>query len=251
VVTSWTQDLLVDIDSPETWPPAAGAYVAELAAAAGEAPYVSDLRLPDYAEGRVRELLRGRRLTAFHATRLLDHERDMISFQGLCVFGRTLFENRINAALDQGALSATEHQALLGAHMYAVGEEHKRGLREGQVCLILGRSLLANHVHAVSPLLSTWGGEGIYFSSGATELRPLLTSLGRPTIIRVAIQVHADNRAQRCSPGLSNLLVGRYRRLKDVHGDVFHRASIPPHNVLEIWQPGDAAYDAFPELPQQ
>jgi hypothetical protein len=77
----------------------------------------------------------------------------------------------------------------------------------------------------------------------------LLKSLGRPTIVKAAIRVHADSNMHSCFPGLSNLLVGSYKGLNDVHGDVFHHESIPPQDVLEIWQPGDTSYATFPDLP--
>lgn len=89
--------------------------------------------------------------------------------------------------------------------------------------------------HAVHELLSNWGGEGIYFATGAQALKPVLERLGTPTIIALSIPVERSWREQSCNPDLVNALLGTFFR-KISHTDVFHPANIPAQDVLGIWQ---------------
>jgi hypothetical protein len=199
----------LDPDDHSTWPPEVVERVAMLDASVPETECVSDLETADFAESEVRSLIAGRRVIAYHATRLLPHEVDGIRAGGLPPFSRELFDERIRLAYDAGAIDQPARDRLLVSHMYAVGEAHRRGRREGQVCVTLGRASF-EEVSGVRPLLSTWGGEGIYYSSGAVDAQDLLRSLGRPAVIQLRIPVATDWMHQPCFPSMDRILLGSY-----------------------------------------
>jgi hypothetical protein len=240
---------VLDVARPDTWPTRVRDLVDVLARVTSPSSYVSDLRPPDDADTRVRAVLAGERLRAYHATRLFDHECGTIVQQGLRVFGSDLFEDRIRAALTHGAISEAEHDTLLATHMYATGEAHSRGRREGLVCLILRDHVFDDDTSSVARLLSTWGGEGIYFSQRGVELEQWLRCLGRPTIVVTAVPVLPDEAHQLAFPDLARLMVGAVRGIR-LAGDLHHPQPIPGTDVLELWQPGDERYDRFPRLPR-
>ena len=157
-----------------------------------------------------------------------------------------MFDNRIDEAYGADHLTTPQWRRLRNAHMYAVGEEHARGRREGQVCLTL-RS--ASFDHGAHSLLSNWGGEGLYFSTGATGLEPLLRQLGQPSIVVVAVDVRPTCQQQPIFPTIGRTLLGAWRGLRD-GADLFHPAPIPGSDVLDIWQPGRPEYDEIPTLPR-
>jgi hypothetical protein len=239
---------LVDIADMATWPSELKELVGEVAALTDRAESIGDLRLPEEADDLIRASLGGQSLLAFHATRLLDHERTMIKSVGLRMHGRDLFNDKIIAAFDQGFIDAGQRDALLAGHMCAGSEPRWRGKREDQVCVILGRAVFDNEPHAVRELLSSWGGEGIYFAAGTRDMKPVLKRLGVPTIVVLAIPVAPSSRQQQCWPGLAKALVGTFFGMRS-HADLYHPSPVLAHNILAIWQPGDAEYDRHVPLP--
>lgn len=237
---------LVDPDHPETWPRRLTELMQRVDDVVSAAEYAGDLDVPDEVDAEFRGALACAQLRAFHATRLLPHEVDGIRLGGLNVFSRELFDNRIDEAYGADHLTTPQWRRLRNAHMYAVGEEHARGRREGQVCLTL-RS--AAFDHGADSLLSNWGGEGLYFSTGAAGLEPLLRQLGQPSIVVVAVDVRPTWQQQPIFPTIGRTLLGAWRGLRD-GADLFHPAPIPGSDVLDIWQPGRPEYDAIPTLPR-
>lgn len=244
-----TASALIDVLRPVTWPPALLHFIDSLMQTVPTTEYAADLDLPDGAEDQVRSLTSGLSLRAYHATRLLDHEHQMISEQGLRVFSRDLFEQRIHAAYTQGAISEAEHLQLLDAHMYATGEQHTRGHREGKVCVILSEHACEDSPSGLRPLLSTWGGEGIYFSARGVHMQKLLRVLGKPAMVEVAVPILPATARQLVFPHLAQALVGAARGLR-VEAELHHPSPIPGVNVIRIWQPGDSRYDHYSRLPQ-
>ena len=125
------RDDVVDPDDSSSWPDPVRALCREWDERVPPADFISDLEVDDVADGDIRAALQGRRIRAYHATRLLVHEVDGIRRHGLRVFSRELFEDRINAAYAHGHLTGAERDELQSAHMFAVGEDSARGDRAG------------------------------------------------------------------------------------------------------------------------
>lgn len=239
-----TRGDVVDPDDPSRWPAAVRALCEEWDWGVPATDYVGDLKLGDDADDALRAALQGHQVRAHHATRLLPHEVDSIRGDGLGVFSRQLFDDRIDAAHTHGHLTRSERNELRAAHMFAVGEDTDRGNRSG----LWATLRLASLGRDGRDLMSSWGGEGIYFSSGATHLAPLLRRLGRPAIVVIAVAVASSWRQQGCYPSLDRVFLGAWRGLAggcDLHVD----QPVPAADVLEIWRPGHPAYDAIRDLP--
>lgn len=139
-------DDVVDIADTATWPVDLHDMLGQIGEFTELEDSVVDLRPPQDADDRVRACLRQRRLLAFHSTRLLDHEREAIKAVGLRMYGRELFDDKINSAYEHGAINCGQRDTLLEGHMCAGNEPMWRGKRENQVCAVLGRSVLTtNH----------------------------------------------------------------------------------------------------------
>jgi len=214
---------VVNVDEQQTWPPDLRRLVAEIAKATPQSPYIGDLQIPDSADDQVRAALDGHVLLTYHATRLLDHERQMIKAEGLRLFSESLFEDKIEAAYREGAVTAEEHDLLKQSHMYATGEAQSRGRREGQVSLFLGRQTMIDEVSGLQNLMVMWGGEGISFSRRHKEVEPLLRRLGTPSIIVAAVPIRPTWRGQLCSPDLAKIFVGATRGFETT-GEILHES---------------------------
>lgn len=239
---------VVDPDDVGTWPTSVRQLVEEWHNTVPESAFWEDLRVPDGGTDKLVAALAGHRLRAYHCTRLLAHEAQSIRLHGIRVFSRDLFDERITAAAWHGAMADADRDALLRGHMYGRGEAHSRGHRAGQVCLVIGRSVFDHDPDGVHPLLSNWGGEGIYFSSGTARLEPLLKTLGTPTVVVTAVPMLAGHRMMRWFPPLCHLLLATWRRAPG-HADLHYSAPVPPDAVADLWQPGHPEYDRHRKLP--
>jgi hypothetical protein len=222
----------VDVDDPNTWPEAVCDVVSRWAEQCrGATEYTVDLPLKLGLEASFLELLAGHFLRGYHYTRLLPHEHAMIRNEGLRILSPDLLSNRIEAASTAGEISAHEAMVLSGAHVFASGEHQ---YREGQVCLVLSRRVFERDPDACLPLLTTWGGEGLYMSAGAVSHKNRLSELGSPVVVTALFKVGSTAPKSNVFPAIHKVFVGASLGLCDVGGDVFYRASIPSKDIERI-----------------
>ena len=174
------------------------------------------------------------------------HEVEMIVTHGLRPLSANLLTERIEAGHGKGLISATEAKAFHRAHVFATGEE---GGREGQVCLILSKRQFEYNLEGCLPLLSTWGGEGIYRSSVAFRIKEKLGRLGSPAVVVARLQLGGDGPRPLMFPSLHKVFVGALLGLADTGADVFYRAPVPPENIEFVLQPSTDAYSRLGDLP--
>ena len=105
-------------------------------------------------------------------------------------------------------------------------------------------------VYGVWPLLTTWGGEGIYMAKGGHSIRETLRGLGTPTIVVVDVDLGPDPHVHGIYPDLWKLFVVRLLGREPLGADLLYKASVPPHGVVDFWRPGDPEYDKHKRLPR-
>ena len=221
----------IDIDNPASWPRSIYQTVACWAEeCAGKTKYTCDLPLPLELETQFRDQFRGRLLRAYHYTRLLPHERQMVLSQGLRMLSAGLIAERIEFARAAGAISCFEAETFHKSHVFTVGEQEHR---ESQVCLVLSKHLFERDPGGCLPLLESWGGEGLYRSSGSVPFRARLKTIGVPTRVVVLIAL-ADAEGHNCFPALHKVFVASLLGLHDVGADVFYRLPVLPEHVERV-----------------
>ena len=219
----------VDVDARATWPDALNALVENWATQYGKTTsYTNDLSVPLEQEEWVRDALSECWLRAFHCTRLLPHEVEMILRQGLRALSAGLLADRIAAARESGTISDDEARVIQNSHVFAGGEERNR---DAQVCLTLSRQELLRDSHSVLPLLSHWGGEAVYKSSAAALLAPKLKTMGSPAIVQLRISINREAAESNFYPSLHKVFIGSALGLSNYDADVFYRASIPSAQI--------------------
>lgn len=244
---------VVDVDDRATWPSHIAEFAEEWAEQLrGTTEFTSDLAIPiEQCEDFLR-MLKGHLVRAYHCTRLLTHEVEMINAQGLRTLNKTLIADRIDAAHRAGAITEAERKAFELGHVLSSQDpdwSESAPYREGQVCLMFSRNILDEHAHGVHSLLSMWGGEAIYFPLKQRH-GERLRSIGRPAIVVVHVDVAASPGRDRLVPHLDRTFVGVALGLDDVGCEMLHRASIPPEQIEAIWHPGDRGYDRHLKLPR-
>jgi hypothetical protein len=222
---------LIDIDDRTTWPPHVYQIVSKWAEqCAGKTNYTNDLPLRIDLEAPFQKQFEGYLVRAYHYTRLLPHERPMVLSQGLRRLSADLLTERIESARAAGAISAVEAEIFHKTHVFAAGEEEHR---EGQVCLVLSERLFERDSEACLPLLTSWGGEALYRSSGSVPFRERLKTLGVPTRVVGLLEIE-DASKHKVYPALHRVFVGSFLGLMDVGADVFYRAPVPPEYIERI-----------------
>jgi len=221
----------IDVDNPETWPPQIH-YMASAWAkqCAGRTRYTNDLPLALELEAPFRQELAGHLVRAYHYTKLLPHEKQMIQRQGLRMLTASLLEERMEAGVKAGKISSDEARCFRDSHVFAAGEEQHR---EGQVCLVLSQRLFDRDPGACLPLLESWGGECLYMSSLSVPFRSRLQEIGSPTRVTALLALE-DSTKHQIYPSLHKLFVGSLLGLDDLGADVFYRAPIPPEHIEHI-----------------
>lgn len=222
----------------------------------GTTEYTSDLKI--YDDETLLGLLDGHVLRAYHCTRLLDHERAMIFDQGLRPLNAELVMERIRRAHEAGAITDSARQAFEYGHQFVLkGWEERVKCTEKQVCLLFSREIFEHDAHGVEPLLSTWGGEAIYFPIDAeygehSEHGKRIRTMGRPSIVVADIDLSARPFGTKhyIAPSLGSCFVGMHLGLEDAGAEIMYKAPVPTANIVDIWHPGALDYDRHTRLPQ-
>ncbi|NRD67992.1 hypothetical protein HRD49_40305 [Corallococcus exiguus] len=238
---------MIDPDDVSTWPDDLRDYVDELAASApGDVEYTADLRLLDEAKPML-AMLSGAVVRAYHCTRLLPHEVVGVRQNGLKVLSSDLMAAKIGDALSAGAISRAESVELMDGHVFAKGLARHR---KGRVCLVAGRDMFDSHSSGFDSLLSIWGGEAIYSAMGGRwETR--LREIGTASVVAVNLNFEhvTESKQHLVFPGIAELFVGYSLKLKDRGAEIHYFADVLGAHVVDVWQPGHAAYDKHRELP--
>ncbi|MCW2750150.1 MAG: hypothetical protein JWR83_1260 [Aeromicrobium sp.] len=237
---------LIDPDDRRTWPSRVKRFADQTVdRVRGSTEYVSDLPIRE-DDQPFRELLEPDLLLAYHATRLLPHEIDTIQREGLRQLSPDLIAGRVAAAYAAGAITDEQRDALATASVFH-DRDASADVRRDTVCAFLSRRILAEDVAGVWPLITTWGGEGIYMSSAGARLRPVLKTIGTPAVVMLGLDLSAPGR-HLVFPGVLHCFIGKSLGLRNRGADVHFRGSVPSEQIIDIWTPGHPMFDRYPEL---
>lgn len=238
---------VIDVDDQETWPPVLRDWVAERASSpviAGElAGGGLSVRLAEEDEA-LRSLFQDDSVLVYHCCRLLPHEIESIRERGLRPLSRELVQSRLDGAYTHGYISRAEQTHLLASSVYAFNEQQNR---ENKVCFMWGRAALEDTA-GCHLLLSTWGGEAIYWAD--VDDAPRWARIGRPTVVVARINVSLPRDQCLVFPGLGQVLTEAASGRPDVAGEIHYHAAVVAEDIVDLWHPGDPEYDRYPNLPR-
>jgi len=224
--------LPIDVDDPSTWPAVVYETASEWAySCVGLATSTLDLPLPLEWDEVFRRLLVGHRVRAYHYTNLLPHEKNLILRDGLRPLSAELLSDRIDAAYEAGVFSCGEAEVLKRTHVFARGGQQ---YRESKVCLVLSKNHRERNLEDCLPLLTTWGGEGIYRFAEAEPILDQLQRLGTPTVVSALVEINDGVLKMSIFPSLHKAFVASLLGLEDVSAEVHYPAPIPPASIEHI-----------------
>ena len=104
--------------------------------------------------------------------------------------------------------------------------------------------MLRYHRDGCEPLLTTWGGEGIYAASGTQGLLERLRSIGTPTVIQARINLFTGAEHHFFS-ALHKTFVGVALGLANAGSDVFYGTSVPAADIERLISAEDPEFVAL------
>lgn len=237
---------VLTLEDHRTWPARLATAVRVIAATMPASErHTLDLPVKDADDELIDSLLADQVQRYYHATRLLPHEIESVWQHGLRLLDDQLVADRLAWALDGAALLPQEADALERGRVRIDGAA---GRRHAQVCAVASTHTFTHDAHGVWPLMTHWGGEGIYFAQDDPVLRQRLRGIGTPAI--VVLHASAAGPLDEHYPAQAKLFVGSHLGLADVAGDVFLREHVTSAQIEGVWTPGNPDYDRFPDLPR-
>lgn len=128
----------------------------------------------------VDDILKQHLLLVRHCSRLHEREIEDITSVGVRPLTSAMTKQRLIIAHDAGLIDGDELETLAANHQ---ADDHSR---RGHTFWILGRGPLRDE-DAVSPLLTSWGGEAIYWAHEHNEVGQALRTIGTAVVIEAAI----------------------------------------------------------------
>ncbi|MHB8794827.1 MAG: hypothetical protein ACYC90_05095 [Candidatus Nanopelagicales bacterium] len=230
---------ITDPDLPDSWPPNVDDYVRR------EAPafeFDSGMLGGPASDWLFTQL--DRPVRAYHCTRLLAHEDDVIRERGLEVLTPTSLSRRVDAVL--AAEEVTEVEADL-LHAASIFRGEYSGTREGLVHAFASTCALESD-SSLNYFLGEWGGEAIRRSKAGMALPDHLVRLGRPSVVVLALDLSNPDEYNNRWSGLLRTFIATLRDPDRRGARIVLKRSVTPFEIADIWHPGDSAYDRFPNL---
>jgi hypothetical protein len=198
-------------------------------------------------EREFRKLLDGRRVIAYHCTRLFEHEEAAIRRDGLRPVSLAGMRERIRSAHEHGHLTEGQQDDLLAAAERADSQTVES--RGSGVFLVVGQGDFIEFPDLVSEWLGFWGGTVIYESAGARRGEPhWLGGLGRPTIVVAALEIIHERFRQ------TDYLGQMFSAVAHGHpwlgSEVRYGPLVPDECIDALLHPGDCRYDRYSGLPR-
>ncbi|MFJ9806527.1 hypothetical protein [Streptomyces wuyuanensis] len=243
----------VDLDDPATWPADLSALITDLVPTVPAGlDTASDLHneaseLATY-DDQVREMLAGRLLRAYHATRLLDHEIEDVRAFGLRALTEDSLTNRVDRAIQAGSIDTAYLTALQESTALLHEPTHAAKHRFGEVSLVSSSQPLEKSWPV--RLLSNWGGEVRQFGPVWTDSEfETIRWLGRPSLIIAGVDVSTPAAAGTGRELIFDFL-GTRLGLNGNGVTIHYTADIPAKQIVNICHPGHPEYDRHTHFPR-
>ena len=180
-----------------------------------------------------------RTIRAWHYTRLMDDEADAIIVRGAVPSTLETIKARLDRQVGAGLFPSEMADALFTASPFH-GSQHDA--RAGKFWLTsLPRTIDDGGVEL---LLSSWGGEAVYFWQDDEMLQAQLATLGRPRVIEAAVPLALTNHRYDASCALVASFARTLGCQTDTPSfDLYVTQPLGPEAILAVHSEGDMIFD--------
>ncbi len=206
-------------------------------------PHASNPYARDYLaflEAVGRDIMQSRTIRAWHYTRLVDDEVDIIVKTGIYPSTLETLRRRLDARVKAKAFSAVDADALYAASPFHEQEDSRSGR------FWMTSDPILTEDSGVELLLGNWGGEATYFWLRVKRLEKLVARIGRPRILEIAVPITST--CHWYSAGKAAVATfARTLGCRPDRGafDLYSMTPLDPAAVLAIHTEGDASFEAL------
>lgn len=190
---------------------------------------------------RLMGIMASRTIRAWHYTRMTDDEVHGIRQNGVHL--STLETIRASLARQVAAGHITEEVAeRLFADSPFQGDQHSA--RTGKFWMVSNPIMTTDS--GVKPLLASWGGEAAYFWQQDSKLELLLTTIGLPRVLEIAMPLAHSRHSYQAAESV----VATYARTLGCHPDggsfdLYSQSALGPEAILDVHSEGDESFTQF------
>lgn len=202
-----------------------------------ENPYAAAyLELKEYLAG----IMISRTIRAWHYSRMVEAEIASIKRDGLYLATMESFRARLDARVEAGDFDRSVANQLFADSPF---QSQQFDGRTGKLWAVSHPAPSSSG--AVDRLLGSWGGEASYFWQGDLALQSLLRTLGKPTILEVAMPLAFTNRSFRAAEAVIGAFAATLGSpaSKEVF-DLYSVAPLGAERILAIHTEKDAVFSS-------
>ncbi|MXP44976.1 hypothetical protein [Allopontixanthobacter sediminis] len=190
---------------------------------------------------RLMGIMASRTIRAWHYTRMTDDEVQLVRQNGVHL--STLETTRARFARQVAAGHITEEVAdRLFADSPFQGDQ--LSARAGKFWMVSNPVLTTSS--GVKPLLASWGGEAAHFWQQDSELKLILTTIGLPRVLEIAMPLAHSRHSYRAAEAV----VATYARTLGCRPDggsfdLYSQCALGPETILDVHSEGDESFTQF------
>ena len=188
---------------------------------------------------RLLPVMEARTIRGWHYTRMTDAEVDSLAWNGVHLSTLETMRSRLAAQVAAGVITQEIADRLFSNSPF---QGDQRAARTGKLWMV--SHPVDPKSSGVKPLLESWGGESVYFWQQDPGLQTLLTSIGRPRVLEIAMPLAHSCHGYRAAEAV----IAAYARMlgcrPDGGGsfDFYSHTALGPEAILAVHSGGDESF---------
>lgn len=190
----------------------------------------------------IMDYMKSRVIRAWHYTRLTEPETVRLKASGIHVSTVDALRERLSFLVSLGDFSNEVADALFSASPF--NNRKQLTARSGQFWMT--SHPIPIDEGGVTPLLSNWGGESVHFWLQDTKLQHLVSKIGKPRVVEVAVPLVRTRKAYAAADGVLGAW-GRSLACKPPREafDLYVEQALGPDSVLKVITEDEAQFAAL------
>jgi hypothetical protein len=184
--------------------------------------------------------MESRTIRAWHYTRVVDSEVDVVRARGIYLSTLETLRQRLNAQVAAGLFSTEISDALYAASPF----HEQREIRSNKFWMTSHPIPIDDG--GVTLLLKNWGGESAYFWLEDEKLEELVADIGRSRVLEIAVPLAMTTHGYSAGNAVVATFARTLRLLPDGGDfDLYSIDSLRPEAVIAIHSAGEANFAAI------
>lgn len=186
-------------------------------------------------------IMASRTIRAWHYTRMTNDEVQLVRQNGVHLSTIETIRARFARQVVAGHLTEEVAERLFADSPF---QSDQLSARAGKFWMV--SKPVSTTSSRVKPLLASWGGEAAHFWQQDSELKLLLTTIGLPRVLEIAMPLAQSHHSYQAAEAI----VATYARTLGCRADggsfdLYSRTALGPEAILDIHSEGDESFTQF------